>query len=208
MVLEFSLIPHTQPKTSMALPSLVTTALLLLLFISHTNLSTCSTTGTVLKGSVSCLDCTSHQDLSGVKVAVSCSHTSKVVSTLTNKEGHFEAELPSSSSSSSSSSPKCIATLLGAKVQLCAFRKDMVSKVIRPQTSSNSYILTTPLNFFTTSCTTRVNGAMHGKLADDGSSSSSSSSSPSTPDNIPQPYPWGLPPPSIFYRFLPIIGIP
>ncbi|KAM0939794.1 hypothetical protein DsansV1_C19g0157181 [Dioscorea sansibarensis] len=188
--------------------------LLLIFFIARANLSTCTTTTTtttatatpLLKGSVSCLDCTSLQDLSGVKVAVSCSHTGQVISSLTNKKGEFEVKLPSSSSSS----PKCVATLLGCKVQLCAFRKDMVSKLVKPQGSpSNSFVLTTPLNFFSTSCPSRTVHAptMHQKL-DDHDRSSSSSSSPSTPDNIPQPYPWGLPPPCYFCHFLPIIGIP
>ncbi|XP_039124922.1 uncharacterized protein LOC120261204 [Dioscorea cayenensis subsp. rotundata] len=203
----------------MALPFLVTKPLhflLLIFLIAHANLSTCTTVTTtataaaalLLKGSVSCLDCTSLQDFSGVKVAVSCSHTSQVVSTLTNKKGEFEVKLPSSSSSSSSSSAKCIATLLGGKVQLCAYRKDMVSKLVKPQGStSNSFVLTTPLNFFTTSCPSRTVHAptMYEKLDDH---DRSSSSSPSTPENIPQPYPWGLPPPCYFCHFLPIIGIP
>ncbi|ONK57470.1 uncharacterized protein A4U43_C09F840 [Asparagus officinalis] len=174
--------------------------LVLVLALASINLSSCQ----LVKGSVSCVDCNPHKDLSGVRVAVKCRFERKLVFALTNNKGNFEAEVPKNSSSPSSSPLNCYAMLLGGPVQLWAFKKSMLSKIIKaPAGLSGSYSLSTPLTFFISHPTPKVFDQSH---SDDKKS----------PDFGVFP-PMALPPPAnftgnipliFFFPFLPIIGVP
>ncbi|KAF2321604.1 hypothetical protein GH714_000617 [Hevea brasiliensis] len=150
-------------------------------------LSTCQ----VLKGNLTCLDCSSHYDFSGIKVLVKCANVKRLAASTTKSQGSFEVELPSGSSSRTSTTPlNCLAKLIGGSSQIYASRKNMVSKIVKIQDSS-SYTISTPLVFSTTSPV--------GKLKNIGSSKTI---------DLPVPREWGLAPSSFYTPFFPIIGIP
>uniref|UniRef100_A0A2C9VYE5 Pollen Ole e 1 allergen and extensin family protein n=1 Tax=Manihot esculenta TaxID=3983 RepID=A0A2C9VYE5_MANES len=72
------------------------TVLFFALALSGVQLSTCH----VLKGNLTCLDCSSHYDFSGIKVVVKCANVKKLATSTATSEGSFEVELPIESSSS------------------------------------------------------------------------------------------------------------
>ncbi|XP_010271608.1 PREDICTED: uncharacterized protein LOC104607635 [Nelumbo nucifera] len=171
-------------------------ALVLIFALSGVEPSACHQ----VKGSVSCLDCTHHESLSGLKVVVKCDKVKKLSMATTDNTGSFETELPTDSSVPSSN---CLAKLLGGPRQLCSYKKNLVSKIVKAH-ETDAYTISTPLNFYT-SCSQESKNP----------SSPSSSSSTQTPEigssktiNIPLPPEWGLAPSSYYFPFLPIIGIP
>lgn len=172
-------------------------ATILLILAFHVGLST----SLLLKGSVFCSDCNPSHDFSGVRVAVKCSNQ-KMVSARTNESGYFELEVPANRSSSSS----CFAVLLGGPEQLCALKRNMVSKMVKLE-ASDSYSLATSLTFFTTSCPSITEHQNNKKMVGNRSSPAIGTSKTVGPFAPGAP---ALPalPPFDFYRFIPIIGIP
>ncbi|WCJ41851.1 Pollen Ole e 1 allergen and extensin family protein [Euphorbia peplus] len=163
-------------------------ALIMLLFalaFSGFELSTCQ----VVKGKVSCLDCPPHYDFSGTIVSVKCDKVKKLVTTTTKSEGSFEVDLPSGSTTTTSTPLNCLAKLMGGTTQIYATNKNMVSKVVKSDDASNSYTISTPLAFSTTS--KKLHGIHESKTID-----------------LPLPKEWGLAPSSYYVPFFPIIGIP
>ncbi|KAF5179048.1 Pollen ole e 1 allergen and extensin family protein [Thalictrum thalictroides] len=169
------------------------TALLLLLAFASIQSSTCH----VVKGSVSCLDCANHDDLSEVNVLVKCYKVNQFATTTTDKDGSFEVELTADPSSAN-----CEAQLLGAPVQLCSYKKTLVSKIVKSP-DLKSYTISTPLAFFFTTCPSKT------KLASSPSPSEASTptESPNTIVDLPIPVEWGLPPTRYYIPIIPI-GIP
>ncbi|KAK9280174.1 hypothetical protein L1049_013861 [Liquidambar formosana] len=173
----------------MALHNLIVA--LLFVLVTMVEPSTCH----VVKGSVSCLDCHRHYNLSGVKVAVKCDQVKKLATVTTEDDGSFATNLPSDTPMSATPS-NCNAKLLGGENQLYASRKNMFSKIVKVQ-ESNSYTISTPLAFSTTCPSKEANcGASNGETG-----------SSKTVD-IPLPPEWGLAPSSYYVPFFPIIGIP
>ncbi|XAR60155.1 hypothetical protein NMG60_11033410 [Bertholletia excelsa] len=165
---------------------LVICALIFALVLSGVELSTCH----VLKGSVTCLDCSPHYSLSDIKVAVKCDGVKKVEVATTEEDGTFMKELPSSTSN-------CAARLMGGPKQLYVSRKKMISATVKLSSHSNSYTLATPLSFYT-SC----------PFSGDNLAKCRSIISSKTVD-LPLPPEWGFAPTSYYVLpFLPIIGIP
>ncbi|CAN1171273.1 hypothetical protein LINPERPRIM_LOCUS7887 [Linum perenne] len=168
-------------------------AVLLLLFVAFMAFSSAKCQQ-VVKGRVSCVDCTTTYDFSDIMISFKCDGIKKLAVTGTEKDGSFEAELPSST-------PKnCLAMLLGGQTKLYASRANLVSKIVKasPQASSSSYTITTPLAFSTT--------CPPGKASYCGGRNGLGSSK--TVD-LPLPKEWGLAPSSYYINpFVPIIGIP
>ncbi|KDP34426.1 hypothetical protein JCGZ_12707 [Jatropha curcas] len=169
----------------MASQSTVLVFLLFALALSGIELSTSQ----ILKANVSCLQCISHYDLSGIKIAVKCENVKRIATTTTRSKGSFEVKLPSETSRNHQTPLNCLAKLIGGKNQICASRKNMVSKIVKTQKNSHSYTISTPLAFSTT-CP---------KAAGFGSSKTV---------DLPLPREWGLAPSSYYVPFIPIIGIP
>ncbi|KAL3518563.1 hypothetical protein ACH5RR_021152 [Cinchona calisaya] len=153
-------------------------------------------TGHVLEGSVTCLDCDGHNDLSGIKVLVKCSNVKKMALATTKEDGTFSTELPKDTRKTSpADSPKCLAKILGAPTLLYTSGKKTISKVEKVQ-GHDYYANSQPLNFYN-SCPPEK----HAQCA------STEFSSSKTVD-IPLPREWGLAPSSYYFPFFPIIGIP
>ncbi|KAF5189958.1 Pollen ole e 1 allergen and extensin family protein [Thalictrum thalictroides] len=179
----------------MALPWMITTALFLVLAFASIQSSTCH----VVKGSVSCLDCAKHDDLSEVNVLVKCDKVKQFATTTTEKDGCFEAEL-----NVDPSSTNCEAQLVGGPEQLWSYKKTLVSKIVK-SLDSKSFTISTPLAFFT-SCPSKS------KLPSSPSDAKSTGASTSTLESsktidLPVPREWGLPPTSYYIPIIPI-GIP
>ena len=132
----------------------------------------------------------SHFVNAGVGLRVKCRNERKLAYALTNNKGYFNVKnIPTNSSS-----PNCFVMLLGGPVQLWAFKKSMVSKILR---SENSYGLSTPLTFFTSYPSEAVQGRTNNEF---GVSAAPSDFPPmGSTDTIPLIF---------FFPFLPIIGIP
>ncbi|KAF8396390.1 hypothetical protein HHK36_018007 [Tetracentron sinense] len=180
----------------------VLTALLFALALAQIELSTCH----VVKGTVSCVDCSGHGDLSGIRVLVKCDQVKKLAIATTEDDGSFTTELPSGDSSVSSSN--CLAKLLGGPKQLCSSKKSLVSKIASAH-DSNSYTISTPLSFFT-SCPSKTkissSPSSSRKNAEGGTAKPEFGSSETI--DLPLPPEWGLAPSSYYIPFIPIIGIP
>ncbi|KAL6005330.1 hypothetical protein ACLOJK_005895 [Asimina triloba] len=175
----------------MALSSVVA-ALLLALALARVHVST----SLVVKGSVSCLDCTpAYHSLSGVKLAVKCDRDQRMAFALTDENGSFKAQLPLSSSreQASSEASNCLAMILGGPRQLCSSKKAMSTKIIKAH-GSDSFTTDAPLTFsITCPSKTKNNPVESSKTID-----------------LPLPPEWGLPPTSsyLYVPFFPIIGVP
>ncbi|XP_059300341.1 uncharacterized protein LOC132052707 [Lycium ferocissimum] len=142
----------------------------------------------VLKGSVTCLDCKQHTDLSGIKVSVKCSQVKTLAMATTKEDGSFGTNLPSDSTN------KCYAKILGGPNQLFVSRKEIDPTIVKAQEDDNSYTISKPLKFYTR-CPLSNNGKCH----EFGSSKTI---------DLPVPKEWGLAPTSYYLPFIPIIGIP
>ncbi|KAH7839021.1 hypothetical protein Vadar_033859 [Vaccinium darrowii] len=161
-----------------------------------------SSSSHVLKGSVQCLDCiTSHDDLSDIKVLVKCSKVKKLAVATTKQDGTFQTELPSDSTTQTPTPPSsCLTKILGGPDQIYAFQKNMVSKVSKVPSESNSYTTSTPLVFYSSCPLARDDDAKcRARSAGTGSSKTI---------DLPLPPEWGLAPSSYYMPFIPIIGIP
>nr|AFK37535.1 unknown [Lotus japonicus] len=149
----------------------------------------------MVKGNVSCTDCTDNYDFSGIKVSVKCEGVqNKALTTTTEEDGSFKVHLPSHYAKSPSM--KCLAKLLGGPDLLYASRKNRVSLIVKAK-EENIYTISTPLSFFTycpqnSEC----------KAANEFGSSKTF--------DFPMPPAWGLAPSSYYFPlpFFPIIGIP
>ncbi|XWS71453.1 hypothetical protein CRYUN_Cryun03dG0139200 [Craigia yunnanensis] len=175
----------------MALRSLIT-VLFFLLALARIQLSTCQ----VLEGKLSCLECNHDYDFSGIKVVVKCAHVKKLATATAEENGSFKAKLPTDTSKT----PKplnCLAKLLGGPNQLYAWKKNLVSKVVKTH-ELNSYTFSTPLAF-STSCPLASKDTKCGAPNEIGSSKTI---------DLPLPPEWGLAPSSYYLPFFPIIGIP
>ncbi|XVF69209.1 hypothetical protein PTKIN_Ptkin11bG0062300 [Pterospermum kingtungense] len=170
-------------------------ALFFLLGLSWIQLSTCQ----VLEGKISCPDCSPRYNFSGIKVAVKCDQMKKLATTTTEENGSFKVELPSDMTSRTTTTVplNCLAKLLGGPNQLYAWKKNLVSNVVKAH-ELNSYIISTPLAF-STSCPLASKDAKCGAPNQMGSSKTV---------NLPLPPEWGLAPSSYYVPFFPIIGIP
>ncbi|KAF8397931.1 hypothetical protein HHK36_016857 [Tetracentron sinense] len=171
-----------------ALPWVIT-AFFLALALARVDLSTCH----VVKGSLSCLDCSAHDDLSGIRVLVKCDKVKKLAVATTEEDGSFKAELPSASPSN------CLAKLAGGPKQLYSSKKSLVSKIVKTH-ESNSYTISTPITF-STSYPSKTKIPLS-------SSSATSEFGSSEFADLPLPPEWGLAPSSYYIPFIPIIGIP
>ncbi|KAK6926560.1 hypothetical protein RJ641_008279 [Dillenia turbinata] len=171
----------------------VITVLLFTLAVTRFELSACD----VVKGSVSCLDCSKDYDFAGIKVLVKCDQVKKPTMAITKADGSFEAELPTSVSST----PNCLAKLLGGPDQLYASRKNVASAIVKAKDEPNSYTISNLLVFSTT-C------AIDANSRDKCSKGITEFGSSETID-LPLPPEWGFPPTSYYpFPFIPIIGIP
>lgn len=140
---------------------------------------------------------------SGIKILVKCDKVKKLGVATTEKDGSFEAELPTEHNSKTPSTTplKCLAKLLGGPKQLYASNKIMVSQIIHSTThDSNSYTISTPLAFHTSCPSTTSNQAAKCKAMSEFASSKTV--------DLPLPPEWGLAPSSYYVPFFPIIGIP
>ncbi|XP_022756657.1 uncharacterized protein LOC111304373 [Durio zibethinus] len=176
---------------AMALHSSITT-LFFLLALARIQLSTCQ----VLNGKISCLGCSRGYDFSGIKVAVKCAQVKKLATSTTEENGSFKVELPKDTSKTPTPL-NCLAKLLGGPNQLYAWKKNLVSKVVKAH-ELNSYTISTPLAF-STSCPLASKDAKCGAPNENGSSKTV---------DLPLPPEWGLAPSSYYVPFIPIIGIP
>ncbi|XP_028086431.1 uncharacterized protein LOC114287319 [Camellia sinensis] len=177
---------------SMGLHQLIT-ALIFALVLARVELSACH----VLKGSVTCLDCNPHYDLSDIKVLVKCSQVKKLAMATTTENGTFETELPSDAQPPPSFN--CLASVFGGPSQLYVSRKNMVSRTTK-LSQSDSYTISTPLKFHTSCPLANKDTAKCGpQNAVIGSSKTV---------DLPLPPEWGLAPTSYYFPFMPIIGIP
>ncbi|KAL8094316.1 uncharacterized protein LOC141688936 [Apium graveolens] len=150
-------------------------------------------TGQVLKGSVSCLDCHKDYDFSGIKVALKCKEAKKLTVTITNKDGSFKTgALPTDISASTASN--CVASVLGGPEQLYTKTKNMITNIIKVH--EYSYTISNPLSFYK-SCP-----LSHGKCGATGGIEASKTF------DLPPLGEWGFPPSSPYIPFFPIIGIP
>ncbi|GMP99051.1 hypothetical protein CsSME_00046688 [Camellia sinensis var. sinensis] len=155
---------------------IITALLFALLVLARVEFSTCH----VLKGSVTCLDCHNHHDLSDIKVLVKCSQVKKLAVATTSADGTFETELPSD--------------ILGGPKQLYTSKKNIVSRTLKLSNSDDSYTISKPLKFFTSNPSS--------------SSKNAAAIGESKTVDIPLPPAWGLAPSSYYIPFVPIIGIP
>ncbi|XP_052175940.1 uncharacterized protein LOC127790453 [Diospyros lotus] len=175
----------------------VIAALVLVLVFAGVELSTC----TVLKGSVSCLDCEQDHDLSNIKVAVKCSQVKKVAMATTVQDGAFETELPGDlDSQQPSASLDCLAQITGGPIQLYVSRKNRFSSAVK--IDEHSFKTSAPLKFYT-KCPNSAE--KHGKC---GAQNQGNTVCSSKILGMPLPPEWGLAPPSYYIPYIPIIGIP
>ncbi|KAL5710549.1 hypothetical protein ACHQM5_021097 [Ranunculus cassubicifolius] len=151
-----------------------------------------SSTCHVVKGSVSCLDCKHHDDLSGVHVVMKCEKVKQYAMATTEKDGSFETELTADPSSTT-----CQAQLLGGPKQLCSYKKTIAANIVKAY-DTKSYTLSTPLDFYT-SCPSAPSNAKSGRANPKIDSSKTI--------DLPLPREWGMPPTSLYMPIFPI-GIP
>ncbi|XP_027105886.1 uncharacterized protein [Coffea arabica] len=153
-------------------------------------------TSNVLRGSVTCLDCDGHNDLSGIKIVVKCSNVKMVDVATTKKDGTFETEL-AKGTTTSPNSLKCLAKILGGPSLLYTSGKKTISKVEKVE-GHDYYTNTEPLNFYK-SCPAEKHAECASVDLEFGSSKTV---------DLPLPREWGLAPSSYYVPFIPIIGIP
>ncbi|KAH0660788.1 hypothetical protein KY290_029147 [Solanum tuberosum] len=163
-------------------------ALFITLVLATLQFSSCY----VLKGSVTCLDCSQHIDLSGIKVSVKCSQVKTLTMATTEEDGFFETKLPFTPTN------KCYAKILGGPNQLFISRKETDPNIVKSQEDDNSYTISNPLKFYTKCPSSNKNA--NGKCNDEFGSSKTI--------DLPVPKEWGIAPTSYYVPFLPIIGIP
>ncbi|CAH9072665.1 unnamed protein product [Cuscuta europaea] len=145
----------------------------------------------VIKGSVSCMDCVSHHDISGIMVSVKCGQVTKLATVaLSKQDGSFETTLASNPPVSAAS---CQAKILGGAQQLYVHKTTSEAKIVTALGHS-PYTTSEPLRFYT-ECPNKKCGAP----ADLEFGSSKT---------IDLPKEWGLAPTSYYMPFIPIIGIP
>ncbi|XVF46938.1 hypothetical protein PTKIN_Ptkin03bG0068600 [Pterospermum kingtungense] len=176
----------------MALRSVVI-ALFFLLALARIQLSTSQ----VLEAKLYCFDCNHDYDFSGIKVVVKCAQVKKSATATSEENGSFKVELPTDTSKT----PKplnCLAKALGGPNQLYAWKKKMVSKVVKAH-ELNSYTISTPLAFYTSCPLASKDAKSCGAPNQIGSSKTV---------DLPLPPEWGLAPTSYYVPFMPIIGIP
>ncbi|XP_010473133.1 PREDICTED: uncharacterized protein LOC104752641 [Camelina sativa] len=135
-----------------------------------------------VEGKVSCFDCPSDYDYSGITVRVSCSHINTRFTVTTDKKGEFMSELPSRVKSN------CEAELQGSFKQLYASKNNVKSKIVKLE--GDKYGLSSKL-IFLKSCPRSLGSFGSSKTVD-----------------FPVPPEWGLAPTSYYVPFFPIIGIP
>ncbi|XP_019199165.1 PREDICTED: uncharacterized protein LOC109192909 [Ipomoea nil] len=168
----------------MAHPQLLITSLLITLALAATvNISA----SYVLKGSVSCMDCNAHHDLSGIRVSVKCSHEKKLGMAITEEDGSFDTSVASNPPPPGG----CSAKILGATQQLYV-PKTEESKIVE---AHGHYTTSEALRFYT-KCPNKKCGS-----PDSGLGSSKTFQVPP----IPREY---APTASYILPFFPIIGIP
>ncbi|KAM7274342.1 hypothetical protein ACFE04_029006 [Oxalis oulophora] len=161
-----------------------------MLVVSKIDLSSCQVP--VLNGKVSCFDCATHNDLSGIMVQVKCNGVKNLATTMTKDTlGSFQVELPSFPTTSTA----CQAKLLGGATQLYAPKQNMISEIVKARDSSLT--ISTPLVVYT-SCPKSLNHKANCGTGIEGSKTI----------NLPLPREWGLAPTSFYIPFFPIIGIP
>ncbi|KAF3552981.1 hypothetical protein F2Q69_00012376 [Brassica cretica] len=136
----------------------------------------------LVEGKVSCYDCPSDYDYSGIMISVSCSHSKTRFTVSTDKKGEFMSELPSRVKSD------CEAELQGSFKQLYASKKNIMSKIVKLE--GHKYGLSSKL-IFLKSCPRSLRSFSSSKTVD-----------------LPVPPEWGLAPTSYYLPFFPIIGIP
>ncbi|XP_022889404.1 uncharacterized protein LOC111404909 [Olea europaea var. sylvestris] len=172
----------------------VIVALFLTLVLASFDLSTSH----VVKGSVTCLDCKPHSDLSGIQVLVKCDKVKKLAIATTQEDGTFDAELPSNGWTPPNSL-NCLAKILGGPHQLYTSRKDSVSMIVKPN-GVKFYSTSEPLNFYNSCPSSRnYDGKCVTKNMEFGSSKTV---------DLPVPREWGIAPTSYYAPFIPIIGVP
>ncbi|KAL2536386.1 Pollen Ole e 1 allergen and extensin family protein [Forsythia ovata] len=172
--------------------------LLIALFLTVALAKVELSTSHVLKGSVTCLDCNTHYDLSGIQVLVKCANVKKLAAAYTEEDGSFETELPSDSSSAS---PKCLARIMGGPNQLYSSRKNSVSLIVKAN-ESEYYTTHKSLNLYT-SCPLALKCGAGAAAA-----ATNKDFGASKTVDLPLPSEWGLAPTSYYFPYLPIIGIP
>ncbi|CAN4099006.1 unnamed protein product [Withania somnifera] len=164
-------------------------ALITLILASTLQFSSCY----VLKGSVTCLDCNQHTDLTGIKVSVKCNKVKTLTMATTEEDGSFKTSLPFDSTPTN----KCYTKILGGPNQLFVSRKETEPTIVKSQEDDNSYTISNPLKFYTKCPLSNRND--NGKCQEFGSSKTI---------DLPVPKEWGLAPTSYYAPFMPIIGIP
>ncbi|KAF5751710.1 hypothetical protein HS088_TW02G00727 [Tripterygium wilfordii] len=161
--------------------------LLLVLISSRIQLSTCQ----ALKAKVSCLDCKTLYDFSGIMVSVKCDKVKKLSMATANEDGSFAVDLPSEPTKKPMN---CLAKLVGGPSEIYASKKNMVSEIVKAgdETTTGFYTISTLLAF-STKCPSKAMkcGFASSKTVD-----------------LPLPPEWGLAPSSYYVPFVPIIGIP
>ncbi|GAB2285559.1 hypothetical protein Dimus_020006 [Dionaea muscipula] len=177
-------------------PQQITAALAVVLIavVSRMEPSACS----VVKASVSCVDCGHDYDLSGIRVMIECDEEKKLGIATTNQNGSFEADLPLAGKGILVPASNCLARLLGGPGPLYALNENMVSKIIMAQDIIDTYTTSTPLSFIKSCCPVGKNGKYK----------SSDAELDSKTVDLPIPSEFGLPPTSYYTPIIPIIGIP
>ncbi|VVB16833.1 unnamed protein product [Arabis nemorensis] len=145
----------------------------------------------LVRGKVSCLDCQTDFDFSGIKVLLKCDGEKKPVTAMAASDGSFRSALPITNEKGSMN---CLAKLLGGPDQLYAHKHNLVSELVKSKRDSKVFTTSNPLSF-SLSCPkpTRDNA---GEMIGD-----------SKTINFPGTGGFGFPPAS-FFPFIPIIGIP
>ncbi|KAL8496342.1 hypothetical protein ACS0TY_020157 [Phlomoides rotata] len=152
-------------------------------------------TAQLLKGSVTCLDCPTTSDLSGVQILVKCDKVKKLSVAYTEEDGNFQTNLPSDGQKSVNPS-SCMAKIMGGSYLLYVSARNSIIPVANARDSSGIFTTSKPLSFYK-SCP--LKGKCQGK--DKGFASSKTV-------DLPLPREWGLAPSSYYIPFFPIIGIP
>ncbi|KAJ0238768.1 Pollen Ole e 1 allergen and extensin family protein [Hirschfeldia incana] len=146
---------------------------------------------TLVLGKVSCLDCHSDFDFSGVKVLLMCDGEKKPTITMAASDGSFRSVLPTADKKRSTN---CLAKILGGPEQIYAHKHNMVSELVKSKHDTKVLTTSNPLSF-SLSCP-KPTGDNVGRMIGD-----------SKTVNFPGAGGFGFPPAS-FFPFLPIIGIP
>ncbi|KAI5412472.1 uncharacterized protein LOC127083281 [Lathyrus oleraceus] len=167
----------------------VITSLFFALTLARIDPSACQ----VVKGKVTCIDCTQDYDFSGIKVSMKCEGMENMAVATTENDGSFMVDL--STYHTKPVSDNCHVKLLGGPSNLYASRKNQFSQIVKDK-EENSYTTSTTLSFFT-SCPQNT------ECTDENNQFGSSKTY-----NFPMPSQWGLAPTSFYLPFFPIIGIP